>query len=333
LRIDVARFLTKSPEDLSGLEEAVSRGKIDPSRIACVIGKTEGDGGMTDPTRNQAVEAFVRFFGARCGWKPEETHEKVVLSFSGGCEGVVAPHVTVFSKVESPRSRTKKRRLGLAIGHTREFRSEEIGRLPQIEETAEVVRRLIREAGLEEVHLVQAKGAIPPGGGRSNMVYSRGATALGIALGAGEIKRSQLGDDPVCRRWDLFSGIASCSAKPDLQRTELVVLGNGSGWGGDLKIYHTVLRDILDVARLQPLIRRRKIVALFAKAEADPSGLIRGRRHTMLTDPVEDIRWSRCVLGAVLASVLNDTAVYVSTRAEHHGPPGGGPVAAIVREG
>lgn len=331
MKIEVDRFLTNAPDDLAGLEGAVAKKRVDPSKIVCVIGKTEGDGGMTDPTRTQAVAAFERFFEKHCGWKPEATHEKVVLSFSGGCEGVVTPHVTVFSRFERKIPVKRQRRLGLAIGHTRAFRPEEIGRMPQIEETAAVVKRLIAEAGLEEVHLVQAKGAIPAGGDRSNMVYSRGATALGIALGAGEIRRSQLGDDPVCRQWELYSGVASCSAKPDLPRTELVVLGNGSRWTGDLAMRHAVLRDILDVETLTKLVKGREIVALFAKAEADPSGRIRGRRHTMLTDPVEDIRWSRCVLGAVIASVIDDTAIYVSTRAEHHGPPGGGPVAIIER--
>jgi hypothetical protein len=37
------------------------------------------------------------------------------------------------------------------------------------------------------------------------------------------------------------------------------------------------------------------------------------------------------VLGGVLASVVGHTALYVSGGAEHQGPAGGGPVAAIVR--
>ncbi len=36
-------------------------------------------------------------------------------------------------------------------------------------------------------------------------------------------------------------------------------------------------------------------------------------------------------VGGVLASVVGRTALYVSGGAEHQGPPGGGPVAAIVR--
>ena len=74
-----------------------------------------------------------------------------------------------------------------------------------------------------------------------------------------------------------------------------------------------------------------RIVGVFAKSEADPRGTVRGRRHTMLSDDdISDTRYSRCVLSAVLASVLGDTRVYVSTRAEHHGPLGGGPLHRIV---
>jgi amidohydrolase ring-opening protein AtzD/TrzD len=36
---------------------------------------------------------------------------------------------------------------------------------------------------------------------------------------------------------------------------------------------------------------------------------------------------------AVVASVIGDPLVYVSGGAEHQGPSGGGPVAAIVRRG
>jgi cyanuric acid amidohydrolase len=48
-------------------------------------------------------------------------------------------------------------------------------------------------------------------------------------------------------------------------------------------------------------------------------------------DDISDTRYSRCVLSSVLAATLGDTRVYVSTRAEHHGPQGGGPLAMIVR--
>ena len=74
------------------------------------------------------------------------------------------------------------------------------------------------------------------------------------------------------------------------------------------------------------------MVAVFAKASPDPSGRIRDRRHVMLEDQdVHASRHIRAAVGAVIASVVGDTAVDVSSGTRHQGPPGGGLVAAIVR--
>ena len=71
---------------------------------------------------------------------------------------------------------------------------------------------------------------------------------------------------------------------------------------------------------------------MLAKAEASPSGEIRGRRHTMLDDSdIHSTRHARALVGGVLAGVIGDTMLYVSGGAEHQGPAGGGPVAIISR--
>jgi cyanuric acid amidohydrolase len=52
----------------------------------------------------------------------------------------------------------------------------------------------------------------------------------------------------------------------------------------------------------------------------------------MLNDSdIHSTRHARAAVGAVIASVVGSTALYVSGGAEHQGPPGGGPVAIIVR--
>jgi cyanuric acid amidohydrolase len=77
---------------------------------------------------------------------------------------------------------------------------------------------------------------------------------------------------------------------------------------------------------------QQQLVTLLAKAEASPNGMVRGQRHTMLNDSdINATRHARAAVGAVLASVVASTALYVSGGAEHQGPAGGGPVAAIVR--
>ena len=75
-----------------------------------------------------------------------------------------------------------------------------------------------------------------------------------------------------------------------------------------------------------------RIVAIFAKAEAPPSGMLRGRRTTMLSDAdINYERHARAALGAVIASVTGDAAIFVSGGTEHQCKPGEAPIAAIVR--
>lgn len=177
------------------------------------------------------------------------------------------------------------------------------------------------------------------------MAWSRGASALGVALALGEVTESELSDDVINQDWSLYSSRASVSAKPLLQRSEMVLFANSCWWEGDLVIAHGVMQDIIDVPAihavlnqlgLQPVngqladVDTKKVLAVFAKSDADPRGHIRHRRHTMWTDAdISDMRYSRCVVSALLAGITGETGVYVSTRAEHQGPQGGGPVAVI----
>ena len=159
---------------------------------------------------------------------------------------------------------------------------------------------------------------------------ARGASALGVALALGEIKDAP--EAAVCRDWSLYSKVASTSAGVELLRNEIVVLGNAPGWAGDLLIDHDVMTDAIDADAARRVLARLggETVAVLAKAEASPSGEIRGRRHTMLDDSdIHSTRHARALVGGVLAGVIGDTLLYVSGGAEHQGPPGGGPIAII----
>jgi cyanuric acid amidohydrolase len=76
----------------------------------------------------------------------------------------------------------------------------------------------------------------------------------------------------------------------------------------------------------------RALVNIFAKAEASPDGTVRGFRHTMLEDTdISSTRHARAAVGGLIAGLAGTSVVYVSGGAEHQGPAGGGPVAAIAR--
>ncbi len=242
-------------------------------------------------------------------------------------------------------------RLAIGVGMTRPFAPEEIGRASQIAATAEAVAAAMGEAGIavpSDVHFVQikcpllTKERIEEASRRGrpvatddtyhSMALSRGASALGVAVALGEVATGTANDTAVCRDWSLYSRVASTSAGVELLRNEIVVLGNATGWAGDLVIDHDVMKDAIDAEAARRILSRigGQAVAVLAKAEAAPSGEIRGRRHTMLDDSdIHSTRHARALVGGVLAGVIGDTMLYVSGGAEHQGPAGGGPIAII----
>jgi len=79
---------------------------------------------------------------------------------------------------------------------------------------------------------------------------------------------------------------------------------------------------------------RGRLVNGFIKCEADHRALLRGRRQIALDDSdVHHHRHIKAAVGGVAAAAIGDPAVFVSVDAMHQGPPGGGPVIAIVDVG
>ncbi len=358
MRTQIHRFFPNDPADVRDLEEAISSGQIDPKAIVAIIGKTEGNGATNDFSRGLAIMAHGQLLGPLLGCAAEEMEDRVVFSFSGGTEGVTCPHYLVFT-VDEFNAGEDEYGLALVVGRTRVFTPEETGRMAMVLETARVVQELMTRIGVrsQDVHLVQVKAAIPPlplccddaqrQNYRCNMAWSRGASALGVGLGLGEIPETVLHDQMINRDWCYFSTRASVSAKPTLLRSEVCLFANASGWVSENRIAHGVMQDILDVGSIYnvlqqldmhpingqlPTAESDRLLAVFAKSDADPRGTVRKRRHTMYSDgDISDMRHSRSVVSSILAGVLGETAVYVSTRAEHQGPLGGGPVAIIAK--
>ena len=174
------------------------------------------------------------------------------------------------------------------------------------------------------------------------MAYSRGASALGVAVALGEVA-SDIGDEFVLRRYDLFSKVASTSSGIELMHNVVIVLGNSGASASEFEIGHAVMGDAIDAAggdrrRWQCWTWRagtqpgRELVNIFAKAEASPDGSVRGFRHTMLEDTdISSTRHARAAVGGLIAGLAGTGAVYVSGGAEHQGPAGGGPVAVIAQ--
>ncbi|MBV8393534.1 MAG: ring-opening amidohydrolase [Alphaproteobacteria bacterium] len=355
-RAKVLRLATAGPQDTQPLRAAIEKGEVDPASIVAIVGKTEGNGCVNDFTRGYATLALKLLLAETLGTPLAEIEKRVAIVMSGGTEGGLSPHLLIFCREtvetrETPGTMRLAPRLAIGIGLTREFKPEEIGRAAQIEETAAAVTLALRDAGIaspSDVHFVQikcpllTKERIEEAAQRGHktatedtyhsMALSRGASALGVALALGEIRDAP--ENAVCRDWSLYSGVASTSAGVELLRNEIVVLGNAPGWAGDLAIGHAVMKDAIDAEAARGVLATLggETVAVLAKAEASPSGAIRGRRHTMLDDSdIHSTRHARALVGGVLAGVIGDTMLYVSGGAEHQGPAGGGPVAIIGR--
>lgn len=342
----VHRFEARHPADTSGLAGALAAGRVDANDIVCIIGKTEGNGGANDFSRDLAVRAFSRLLAQAWGSDEADVEERVMLSFSGGTEGVVCPHYVVVTRTAGPQAPegTAGRGLAIARGRTGPLTGDAVQTMA---ETARVVRGLMAALSVmpPDVHLVHIKGALAGATDVSGAAgaRARGASALGVALALEEVPAEVCGEEALARG-ELFSGVAHVSVKPGMDYNDIVLFANAPGWAGPWRIGHTVMRDIIDIDSVRRLLAGlglpdtgscdgRRIGAVFAKSDADPSHRIRGRRHTMWTDgDVSDMRYSRCVVAALLAGLTGETAVHVSTRAEHMGPPGGGPVAVIVAD-
>ena len=351
-RVRVLRLPTAGPQDTALLAAAIAAGEIDPATIVAIVGKTEGNGCVNDFTRGYATLALKLLLAESLKCPLSEIERRVAIVMSGGTEGGLSPHLLVFCREAAPTVAAGKR-LAIGVGLTRPFAPEEIGRAPQIDETKNAVALAMADAGIvsaADVHFVQIKcplltkerieeaarrgATVATDDTYHSMALSRGASALGVAVALGEVPASAATEAAICHDWSLYSSVASTSAGVELLRNEIVVLGNADGWAGDLVIDHDVMTDAIDAGAARRVLGRLggDVVAVLAKAEASPSGEIRGRRHTMLDDSdIHSTRHARALVGGVLAGVIGDTMLYVSGGAEHQGPAGGGPVAVIGR--
>src|SRR5215813_11865368 len=96
ISVDVIRIGTKSPGDVSGLVSLIEAGKVNPTTILAVLGKTEGNGGVNDFTREYAVAALCAALAPHLDLPPHSVEQRIAFVMSGGTEGVLSAHLTVF---------------------------------------------------------------------------------------------------------------------------------------------------------------------------------------------------------------------------------------------
>jgi len=125
--------------------------------------------------------------------------------------------------------------------------------------------------------------------------------------------------------------------------TQVIVMGNRAGAGGNLRVGHGVLNDLLDIGALPRALRRAgmdvgngpltpeqsaRIVAVYVKVGAGPEPLLRGRRQ--VTENPHYVNELKSAVTGMFSAWLQDNMIYLSAYATHQGPPGGGTVAVVV---
>jgi ring-opening amidohydrolase-like protein len=360
--IEVRKVPIHSVADASELAKLIDDGVMEASRVIAIIGKTEGNGGVNDYTRIVADRAFREVLVAKGA--PEAQVRQVPIVWSGGTDGVISPHATIFATVPAEKAeRSEDLRLTVGFAMSEAIMPEEIGYTGMITKVADAVKVAMEKAGITDpadVHYVQTKTplltihTIRDAKSRGMKVWtehthesmdlSNGTTGLGVAVALGEIEMPT--DADVMHNRDLYSAVASCSSGVELDQAQVVVVGNTRGIGGRYRIGHSVMRDALDAEGIWEAIKDAgldlperprsgdidgRLVNVFLKCEVSQDGQVRGRRNAMLDD--SDVHWHRQIkacVGGVTAAVTGDPAVFVSVSAAHQGPDGGGPVAAIV---
>lgn len=293
---------------------------------------------------NGCVNDFSRTLSTHV-WEPLIPHSAVTV-FSGGTEGVLSPHVTFI--VRDPDTTG----LQAVVGHTRILEPHEIGTSAHAVEVSLAIQSMLKESGIandqvrlvlikcplltsEKIERIKASNRVPVTSDTyESMAKSRYASALGVAIALEELDESCL--DEAMRNGSSWSTKASCSSGAELEDCHVLIIASASS-PGNLRAVSGCMGDAIDARSISKLLDQiedegGQVVQLFAKAEADPRGIIRGNRHTMNTDSdLHSTRHARAAVGGLLAGLSQNTQIYVSGGAEGQGPPGGGPICMIYR--
>ena len=364
----IFRLSMAHPGDLSELDRLIAGGTVRAAEVVAIIGKTEGNGGVNDFTRGYFTQTLMALLAKHLNKPAEQLIREIPCVLSGGTEGVMSPHYSVFCAGEGDPSPGAGPSLAIGTAFSAPVPAENVGRRAHIDSVANAVRAAIANAGIErldDVHFVQVKcpcvtvahaaAAIAAGktpltnDPNKSMAFARAAGAFGVALALDELMDAGFDDGSLLSDFSIQSPRASISSGVEVECNEVVVLGNSARWAGPLRIAHRPMTDALDIGAIVDVLADLDIAArpqasaadagriatVLVKCEPDRRGKIRGSRHTMLDDT--DINAQRHVRGAVaglVAGVIGDGRIFVSGGAEHQGPDGGGLIAVIAsREG
>ena len=351
-RVDIFVCPSATPADTSGLQALADAGKLKPETLVALVGKTEGTGAHDDWGRVWADVALREWTAKFLGIPVGEVAKHVIFVLSGGCPGVITPHIAAVTRewVELPAAHQEGvKRLVVGRSGSDAIAPEEVGRMGQISKVAEATHKAMADGGLadpKDVHLVMVKvpglttASIADAESRGKTVvshdltfgpegagaYANDAAALGVAMALGEVPEAKLSDDVVRRDWDLYSEVAMTSSGGEKRHGEVVVFGNSTSSASALQIGHSVTRDFIDADGVRKALRSAGI--RFNDGVPDESDLSRlvhvfaksvipgsdqVRGHRItLLDDADAYQIGKALGGMLVASVTGRTTNYVS---------------------
>ncbi|HXC77380.1 MAG TPA: ring-opening amidohydrolase [Candidatus Acidoferrum sp.] len=282
-RVELFVCPTATPADTAGLQKLADGGGIKPDTLVALVGKTEGTGFHDDWGRVWADVALREWTGKFLGVPVDEVAKRVIFVLSGGCPGVITPHIVAITRewVEVADQDTQSghdKRLVVGRAGSEPMPPEEVGRMGQIRKVADATHKAMADAGLtdpKDVHLVMVKvpglttASISDAESRGKTVishdltfgpegagaYANDAAALGVAMALGEVPESSLSDAVVRRNWDLYSEVAMTSSGGEKRHGEVVVFGNSASSRSAVRIGHAVTRDFIDAEGVRDALR------------------------------------------------------------------------------
>ncbi len=369
-RVEMFVCPSATPADTSGLQQLADAGKLRPDTLVALVGKTEGTGAHDDWGRIWADVALREWTAKLLGRPVDEVAKRVIFVLSGGCPGVITPHIAAVTRewVDEPDRKDGDKRLVVGRAGSEPIAPEEVGRMGMIRKVAAATHEAMKDAGVtdpKDVHLVMVKvpglsiASIRDAESRGKTVvshdltfgpegagvYANDGAALGVAMALGEVPESALNDGVVRRNWDLFSEVAMTSSGGEKRHGEVVVFGNSAASASPLRIGHSVTRDFIDAEGVRNALRSAglrfddglpdeqdlsRLVHVFAKSVIPGSDQVRGHRITLLDD-THAYEIGKALGGMLVASVTGRTTNYVSGGERNsHQGPPGGNIVAAV---
>src|SRR5215813_14374171 len=96
MQAGVFRLSMTHPGDVSALEGLIRDGSARAREIAAIIGKTEGNGGVNDFTRGYFTQTLMALLSKHLNKPTAQLIHEIPCVLSGGTEGVMSPHYSVF---------------------------------------------------------------------------------------------------------------------------------------------------------------------------------------------------------------------------------------------